>query len=201
MNSPILFNPKQHTHLLPQLVTIHMRCITEPTYTVATFLPPLNQDTMTAWWEDRVKEVEKGEREIFTQLAPMKEGEEVVVAVVMLEMPFAETGPFRGVVQKLLVLPEYRYVILLAPLCSSFVKDEDWYTDGKLSVNRKMGIAKRMMRKLEEVAKERGRGLLVSVTKRGGGEGWERVLMSVSCWIRRRGVRLSMCILGWDMLR
>lgn len=87
-----------------------------------------------------MKEVEKGEREIIMQLAPKIEGkEEVVAAVVMLDMPFAETGSFRGIVQKLLVLPEYR----------------------------QMGVAKRMMLKLEEVAAAKGRGLLLLDTEKG----------------------------------
>lgn len=62
-------------------------------------------------------------------------GEKEVAGLVTLEMPFAQTGPFRAVVQKLLVLPEYR----------------------------QMGIAKRMMLKLEEVARREGRALLVSL--------------------------------------
>lgn len=55
-----------------------------------------------------------------------KSGEEEVAGVVMLGMPFAQTGPFRGVVEKLLVRPEYR----------------------------KRGIAKAMMGVLEGVARE-----------------------------------------------
>lgn len=57
-----------------------------------------------------------------------------VVGVVMLSMPFAETGPFRASVEKLLVDPEAR---------------------GR-------GIAKVLMSELERVARERGRTLLVS---------------------------------------
>lgn len=126
METPILYSPTQHSHLLSSLVNIHARCITEPTHTIATFLPPLNLPLMTTWWEDRVKEVEKGDRAIIMQLGKEEvEGKEVIAGVVMLEMPFAETEPFRGVVQKLLVFPEFR--------------------------NR--GLAKKLMAKLEEVAK------------------------------------------------
>ena len=53
--------------------------------------------------------------------------------VVMLQMNTTETGGYRGEVQKLIVSPRHR----------------------------QQGIAKRMMGKLEEVAKEHGRTLLV----------------------------------------
>lgn len=70
------------------------------------------------------------------QMAPNPEtGESEITGYVMLGMPFAETGPFRGSVEKLLVLPEHR----------------------------KKGIAKALMLKLEDVARAQGRGLLVRV--------------------------------------
>ncbi|KAE8447771.1 hypothetical protein EG329_010165 [Mollisiaceae sp. DMI_Dod_QoI] len=112
---------------------------------------------MTTWWEQRVEEVAKGERKIIIQMATTSNSkptdtnastntklgeewrEEVIAGVVMLEMPFAETGPFRGVVQKLLVLPEFRG----------------------------MGVARKLMVKLEEVAVQEGRGLLLLDTEKG----------------------------------
>ncbi|KUJ16770.1 uncharacterized protein LY89DRAFT_782045 [Mollisia scopiformis] len=133
MDEPISYIPTQHAHLLPSLVKIHMRCIMEPPYTPATFLPPLNEEVMTSWWQDRAKEVEKDQRVIIMQMASnATTGKEEVAGVVMLEMPVTETGPFRGEVQKLLVPPEYR----------------------------KMGVTSRMMAKLENVAREKGRKLL-----------------------------------------
>ena len=109
-----------------------------PPYTIATFLPPLNVDKMTPWWQNRCKEVEKGERHIVMQMAPNPNtGESEVAGFVMLGKPFAETGPFRGSVEKLLVLPEHR----------------------------KKGFARALMLKLEEIAKAEGRGLLVSNSK------------------------------------
>jgi GNAT superfamily N-acetyltransferase len=94
---------------------------------------------MTSWWEDRCKEVEMGQRKIIMQMAPdSNTGEVELAGYVMLGMPFAQTGPFRGIVEKLLVLP----------------------------VHRKKGIARALMLKLEEVARDEGRGLLVSVPNR-----------------------------------
>lgn len=65
--------------------------------------------------------------------------EEELAGIVNLVMPVTETGPFRGVVEKLLVSPRYR----------------------------KMGIAKAMMGKLEDVAREKRRTLLLLDTETG----------------------------------
>ena len=90
---------------------------------------------MQAWWEDRAKEVAAGARRIILQLAPnTTTGEKEVVGVVALAMPVSETGPFRGYVEKLLVVPEHR----------------------------QKGIARALMLKLEEAALTEGRTLLVS---------------------------------------
>jgi ribosomal protein S18 acetylase RimI-like enzyme len=133
-----LFDPKTQAHLIPSFVHVHMACILSPPYTIATFLPPLQDDKMTSRWQDRSKEVENGERHIVMQMAPNRNtGESEVAGFVMLGKPFAETGPFRGSVDKLLVLPEH------------------W----------KKGFARALMLKLEEVARAEGRGLLVSNTK------------------------------------
>ena len=56
-------------------------------------------------------------------------------------MPSVETGPFRGEVEKLLVSPRFR----------------------------KVGVARRVMEKLEEVAKEKGRWNLMLDTTVGSG--------------------------------
>jgi ribosomal protein S18 acetylase RimI-like enzyme len=90
---------------------------------------------MQSWWEDRVKEVANGNRKIVFQMAPNPStGEEEVAGYVMLGMPFAQTGPFRGVIEKLFVPPEHR----------------------------NKGIAKKLIRKLKEAARNEGRLLLVS---------------------------------------
>lgn len=113
-----------------------MRAITEPTYMVATFLPPLNQPVMQAWWEDRVKEVVAGTRHIIMQMVSnATTGQEEMAGVVMLSMSSYQTVRFNGDIEKLIVLPEYR----------------------------RMGITKRMMAKLEEVARKEERVLLVRI--------------------------------------
>jgi len=210
MEKPYLFDPVIHTHLIPSLVSVHATCITSPPYTIATFLPPLNNSKMTSWWEDRVKEVANRTRHLIMQLATNVEtGKEEVVGYVMckffrtnslpfaissriilsrdiwernfmlflerswlhacwlhcypVDMPFAETGPFRGVVEKLLVSPAWR----------------------------KKGIARALMKKLEEVAQKEGRSLLVS--------DWINNTIAIAdvksrLWKQRREVQPSLCI-------
>lgn len=134
--TPIIFSPTTHLHLLPSLAALHSTCITSFPYTIATFLPPLDPSLITRWWEARVDEVRDGRRIIIFVLSAAVDK---VVGVVMLSMPFAETGPFRASVEKLLVDPEAR---------------------GR-------GIAKVLMSELERVARERGRTLLLLDTEKG----------------------------------
>ena len=61
-----------------------------------------------------------------------KEGE--LMGYVCLMMPITETGPFRGEVNKLMVSPNHR----------------------------RKGVARRVMEKMEDVGRQRGRTLLVS---------------------------------------
>ncbi|KAF5019214.1 hypothetical protein F66182_8788 [Fusarium sp. NRRL 66182] len=106
-----LFSPGQHSHLIPYLAAIHASCITHDR-TIAEFLPPLSHEKLLAWWKERIAEVTDGKRLIFILL---KESEPEarpkgpdVMGVVMLVMPSSETGPFRGVVEKLLVHKAHR---------------------------------------------------------------------------------------------
>ncbi|KAH8656238.1 hypothetical protein BGZ60DRAFT_459478 [Tricladium varicosporioides] len=134
LDSPVSFDIEKHMHLLPSLVSIHATCILSPPYTIATFLPPLNNGEMTSWWQDRISEVANRERHILMQLASnLETGKEEVAGVVMLSTPkFWPTGPWKAEVQKLLVKPEYR----------------------------KMGIARKLMKMVEEIAIREGKGLL-----------------------------------------
>jgi GNAT superfamily N-acetyltransferase len=136
MDEPVLFDPALHSHLASSFADIHKACITTAPYTIATFLPPLDDTRMTKWWEDRFKEVVDGQRVIVLQMAPnATTGEKELAGYVALHMPITETGPFRGAVEKLLVSPAHR----------------------------NKGVARRVMEKLEEVAKENKRTLLVSL--------------------------------------
>ena len=139
MEEPILLNPTNPDHIAfyPQLARLHMDCI-EIDKTMATFMPPLDHDKITKWYEGLAKEVELGGREIILQLVGASEGitpRKEVAGLVMLKSEIdSETGPFRGEVLKLLVSPKHR----------------------------RKGIARRVMTKLEETAKHKGTTLLVS---------------------------------------
>ena len=82
-----------------------------------------------------MEEVKKGRREI--AVCVREDGGETsdqVIGVAMLDMPVSENGPWRGRVEKLLV----------SPTC------------------RRRGIGRALMEKVEMVAREKGRWLLVS---------------------------------------
>jgi ribosomal protein S18 acetylase RimI-like enzyme len=152
MDGVLVFSPELHSHLASSFAYVHSACITTEPYTIATFLPPLDETRLAKWWSARFKEAADGHRKIIMQMAPNPNtGEPELAGCVMLHMPETETGPFRGTVEKLLVSPEHR----------------------------QKGIAKRMMEKLEEVAREEKRTLLVSWLK----EGCNRKADFVSrCW-------------------
>ena len=106
-----LFSPPQHSHLIPYLAAIHASCITHDR-TIATFLPPLSHEKLLTWWKERIAEVNDGKRLIFILLNQSEPGSRPkgpdVMGVVMLSMPYSETGPFRGTVEKLLVHKSFR---------------------------------------------------------------------------------------------
>lgn len=99
--------------------------------TIATFTKPLNYDKMLKWWSKTADQAAAGSLTIFMALSDKQE----VMGFVYLSEPDAEieTGPYRGEVLKLLVSPNHR----------------------------QKGVAKSLMKKLEEVAVSKGRTLLV----------------------------------------
>lgn len=131
-----LFDIERDLPLLPQLVQLHHDCISND-FTLATFLPPLKMDEMTRYWELWLEDVKQGSRAIIIQCAPRADHEEVV-GVVSLWMPPSETGSFRSEVHKLLVSPKHRY----------------------------KGIGRTLMSKLEEVARQKQKWLLVGRKQR-----------------------------------
>ncbi|KAJ4011706.1 hypothetical protein NW752_008714 [Fusarium irregulare] len=137
-----LFSPDQHGHLIPYLAAIHASCITHDR-TIAEFLPPLSHEKLLAWWKERIAEVADGKRLIFILLDETEPGHRPkgseVKGVVMLSMSSSETGPFRGVVEKLLVHKGFR--------------------------NR--GGARTLMSALETEATKRGRTILLLDTETG----------------------------------
>ncbi|EKJ77256.1 hypothetical protein NXS19_010014 [Fusarium pseudograminearum] len=137
-----IFSPGQHGHLIPYLAAIHASCITHDR-TIAEFLPPLSHEKLLAWWKERIAEVADGKRLIFILLNQTEPGVRPkgpdVVGVVMLYMPSSETGPFRGVVEKLFVH----------------------------TACRRRGGAKTLMSTLESEATKRGRTILLLETETG----------------------------------
>ncbi|PNY26061.1 Acetyltransferase [Tolypocladium capitatum] len=105
------FDPKAHAHLTPYLAAIHASCITHDR-AMATFLPPLSHEKLLAWWKERIAEVNDGKRLIWLLVSDLDpagrpKGPELM-GVVMLSMPYSETGPFRGIVEKLLIHKNFR---------------------------------------------------------------------------------------------
>lgn len=135
----IIFDPVKHDYLVPAFASIHEDCI-ETDNTLATFHPPFqhpNPETpdtrVLEYWKNNVARATEGTKIIFMQMVVSESGQEELAGYVALGIQATETGPFRGSVEKLLVSPRYR----------------------------RMGIAKRLMSKLEEVALMRGTTLLV----------------------------------------
>ena len=119
-----------YSDLLAQYASIHIACIAHD-HTTATFVPPLSHAKIPTWWQDRANKVISGSREILFVLA--LDEPRIVIGVVMLSKPQAETGPFRGMVENLLVSPKWR----------------------------KKGVEKALMKGLKDAARAKGKTLLV----------------------------------------
>ncbi|KAL8767113.1 MAG: hypothetical protein Q9209_006275 [Squamulea sp. 1 TL-2023] len=129
---PKVYDPNTDfsVYRVQQFASLHQACITHD-HMIATFIPPLSNDKVYHWWLNRVVEVKHGGREIVFMRAP--DGSDGVIGVVMLNKRETETGPFRGVVENLLIA-------------------RGW---------GRMGIATALMTRLEFVAREKGITLLV----------------------------------------
>ncbi|TKA77527.1 hypothetical protein B0A55_02273 [Friedmanniomyces simplex] len=137
--SPILYHPSLHSLLLPHLAQMHADCVLHDG-TVTAFLPnqqgEMDVPKILDHWAGLSEEVERGVRVTVLQFTPAAEtegSESELMGFVSLSMPVSESGPFRAGVEKLLVSPQHR----------------------------RKGVARRVMGKLEEVAREKGRVLLV----------------------------------------
>ncbi|KAI1386393.1 acyl-CoA N-acyltransferase [Hypoxylon trugodes] len=106
-----LFSPQEHSQLIPDLAALHKSCIIHD-QTIAYFLPPLEDAKLQKYWEDVVKEIDSGTRFISILLNESESGTKAkgseLVGVITLIMPPSETGPFRGIVEKLFVSPDFR---------------------------------------------------------------------------------------------
>lgn len=126
------------THLIPYLAAIHANCITAD-HSIVTFLPPLDQDKLLKFWKDVIADIREGKRFMVllfdeSESHPPQSGLQLMGAVT-LSVPYSETGPFRGWVEKLVVSPKFR----------------------------RRGGATALMKALEAEAVRRGRTLLVSL--------------------------------------
>lgn len=153
LSEPTLYVASQHKHLLNQFAALHIHAI-EQGDQLLRFRPPFTKGDepdarVVAFWKQMFDEAESGSRLLLMQLASDGEhGEQRLAGCVMLVLPPAETGPFRAEVAVLIVHPDFR----------------------------RRGIAKRMMVKLEDIGKERGRTLIVC---------------RIACTDRVRGLRLT----------
>ncbi|KAF2970683.1 hypothetical protein GQX73_g2930 [Xylaria multiplex] len=110
---------------------------------VATFLPPLNNDRLLAYWKEMMADVSAGVRLIAIQLDESESGTTAkgveLKGVVMLKMPQIETSVHQGHIEKLMVSPTFR---------------------GR-------GAAKAMIQLIEKEAVDRGRKLILLSTEVG----------------------------------
>jgi len=102
---------ENETHLIPYLAAIHANCITSD-HSIVTFLPPLDQDKLLKFWKDVIADIREGKRFMVllfdeSEPQPTQSGLQLMGAVT-LSIPYSETGPFRGWVEKLIVSPKFR---------------------------------------------------------------------------------------------
>ncbi|PNP51940.1 hypothetical protein THARTR1_07149 [Trichoderma harzianum] len=136
------FDISLHSHLTPYLAAIHASCITHD-HTIATFLLPLSHEKLLSWWKERIAETNDGRRLMLLLVSELDPSGRIkgpeLIGVVMLWMPYSETGSFRGYVEKLLIHKHHR----------------------------RKGGARALMSALEAEARNRGRTLLLLDTESG----------------------------------
>ena len=149
--------------LLDGIGYIHAHCVLHDG-TLATYLPPLSYSKLRRFWDNNLAQVNQGQRHIVVQLMPVSSRtnsiaevvfaadsskpvsapslninnvEYEVAGVMSLHMPESETGPFRGLVEKVFTSPNHR----------------------------RKGIMRTVMRELERLARQDGRwSLLLDTT-------------------------------------
>lgn len=131
--APIFYNPSKHQHVLPQIATIHHDCVIHDSMPLS-ILDVSNRPKLDRYWQEKHAEVEVGTRVIALQFVVDDNGNQELAGLGSLDIPGEETGPFRSWIEKLMVSPRHR----------------------------RKGFARRLMVKLEEAARERDAGLMVS---------------------------------------
>ncbi|PON29577.1 hypothetical protein TGAM01_v201826 [Trichoderma gamsii] len=105
------FELSAHSHLVPYLAALHASCITHD-HTIATFLLPLSHEKLLAWWKERIGETNGEKRVMLLLVSDLDPNGAIrgpeIKGVVMLWMPYSETGSFRGFVENLLVHKSHR---------------------------------------------------------------------------------------------
>lgn len=118
--------------LVTGFAALHRRCITEDA-TIATFLPPLDDNKMGEFWLGLIRQCQSGTPESGEKVIVYLTEDGAITGVASLLLPWSQTGNHRAWVEKLMV-------------------------DGRL---RQRGIARRLMAELERIAVEKGKWILV----------------------------------------
>jgi GNAT superfamily N-acetyltransferase len=138
------FEPARDVNLLQAVVKLHIDCINFED-ALLRYHPPFDEEKqakMLRFWKDRFDQIPRGLKVTFiatttrsdTSTSKYNEGGGLeLCGLVELGTPEAETGPFRGDVELLMVSPHHR----------------------------RKGIAKKLMFAMEECARQKGRTLLV----------------------------------------
>ncbi|KAL6862035.1 putative acetyltransferase [Trichoderma novae-zelandiae] len=119
----IRFSPSNHSHLIPAIVQMHIACI-QSDGALLRFLPPFTPEKrqkMEAFWNDRLSQISTGRRIALIALASTEGNDDHgdLAGIIELGMPDADTGPFRGDLEMLMVSPRYRRRGLAAQLISN----------------------------------------------------------------------------------
>ena len=126
--------------LVDSIVEIHVASSIENGQTIADFVAPYTLEKrrlIKKSWEDKLELCRPGGPDVLvTSFDRDAAGDEQLSGCVQLHMPPSESGPMRAFVQRLFVSPDFR----------------------------RRGIATKLMRKLEDVALERGRWLVTLST-------------------------------------
>ncbi|KAM0255938.1 hypothetical protein ACHAQJ_005340 [Trichoderma viride] len=137
--SIIPFSPSQHSHFIPAIIQMHIDCI-QSDGALLRFHPPFTSEKrqkMESFWNARFSQISTGHRITLIALVSSDGKEQGDMAgIVELGMTEADTGPFRGDVEMLMVSPNYR----------------------------RRGLASKLIDEVEEIAREKKRTLLLLST-------------------------------------
>lgn len=138
MSEIIIFDSDKHGHLVQSFADIHIACTEAEPMTLANFVLPFTSERkarVRKYWEERLALAQPGGTDtiVMAFTKPENSNDAQLSGYVILQQPVSESGPHRGDVQKLFVSPDFR----------------------------RQGIARKMLLKLEDVAREHGRWMLV----------------------------------------